>query len=367
MTATWQFAGKSSIPVLVLLLALLSSVAAAAEVENLSQFRKSQLHMGVEFEIVLYAATADQADTAIAKAFARVAALDKVMSDYDPASELTQFSDSSTVPPGADTTAPPLTARPIRFSDDLLHVLAYSQQLSAQTEGAFDVTIGPLSKLWRRARRQSELPAAERLAEARASVGYAFLKLDPERRTGQLLRPNMRLDLGGIAKGLAADEALEEIKRAGISRALVRASGDIAVGDAPPGESGWKIGIASLNPDDPPQRFVRLANRAISTSGDARQHLVVDGRRYSHIIDPRTGVGISGRSSVSVVAPQGMVADALGTAISVLGPEKGLDLVARINDVARTKDALLLMVVESDGEVREVQSPGFAAILEPQP
>jgi thiamine biosynthesis lipoprotein len=170
----------------------------------------------------------------------------------------------------------------------------------------------------------------------------------------------MRLDLGGIAKGLAADEALAELQRAGIERALVRASGDIAVADPPPGETGWRIGIAPLDPDDPPQHFVRLANRAISTSGDARQHLVVDGTRYSHIIDPRTGLGVSGRSSVSVIAPRGMQADALGTAVSVLGPDKGMQL------VGRTEGALMLMVAENDdGQRREIRSPGFAELLEP--
>jgi thiamine biosynthesis lipoprotein len=194
------------------------------------------------------------------------------------------------------------------------------------------------------------------LAEARAAVGHQHLKLDRAAHTAQLLRPNTRLDLGGIAKGLAADEALAEIKKAGISRALVRASGDIAVGDPPPGEAGWRIGIAPLDPDDPPQKFVRLASRAISTSGDARQHLVVNGRRYSHIIDPRTGAGVSGRSSVSVIATRGMQADGLATAVSVLGPEKGLALVAKIPDVE------LLMVYEDEsGKLHETASPGWAS------
>jgi thiamine biosynthesis lipoprotein len=241
------------------------------------------------------------------------------------------------------------------LSDDLWQVLDYSHQLSQQTDGAFDVTIGPLSKLWRRARRQNELPAAERIAEARASVGHQFLRLDRERKTAQLLRANMRLDLGGVAKGLAADEGLAAIKACGITQALVRASGDIAVGDPPPGQPGWRIAIAPLDPDDPPTRFVRLANAAISTSGDSRQHLVVNGKRYSHIIDPRTGFGISGRTSVSVIAPRGMQADGLDTAISVLGPERGLDLLEKFKDVA-----LLSVHRDDSGVQREVRSQGFA-------
>jgi thiamine biosynthesis lipoprotein len=358
MFADWRFARIAA--KLVPLVLGLAAVCHAAEDDRLQQFRKSQLHMGVEFEIVLYAPTAERADAALAKAFERIAALDKILSDYDPASELSKLSETSTVAPGTSTDRPPPTAKPVPLGDELWKVLEYAQDLSRASDGAFDVTIGPLTKLWRRARRQQELPAPERLAEARAAVGNAGLKLDEREHSAQLLRANMRLDLGGIAKGLAADEALAELQRAGIERALVRASGDIAVADPPPGETGWRIGIAPLDPDDPPQHFVRLANRAISTSGDARQHLVVDGTRYSHIIDPRTGLGVSGRSSVSVIAPRGMQADALGTAVSVLGPDKGMQL------VGRTEGALMLMVAENDdGQRREIRSPGFAELLEP--
>jgi thiamine biosynthesis lipoprotein len=328
----------------------------AGETAGLRRFRQTGIHMGVEFEVELYAAGDQQATAAMRAAFARIAALDKTMSDYDPVSELSRLSECSSVPPGTTPLNPPATARPIVLSDDLWRVLEYSQELSRQSDGAFDVTIGPLTKLWRRARRQKELPGDERLAEARAAVGYQHLQLDRAAHTAQLLRPNMRLDLGGIAKGLAADEALAEIKKSGISRALVRASGDIAVGDPPPGEAGWRIGIAPLNPDDPPKRFVRLANRAISTSGDARQHLIVAGRRYSHIIDPRTGQGVSGRSSVSIIAPRGMQADGVATAVSVLGSEQGLSLVARMRDVE------LLMVDEDQaGKLREITSPGWTS------
>jgi thiamine biosynthesis lipoprotein len=314
--------------------------------------------MGVEFQIVLYAASEAEATAALDRAFARIATLDRVMSDYDPASELSRLSETSAVPPGTPALDPPPTAVPIQVSDDLWNVLAYSQSLSRECDGAFDVTIGPLTKLWRRARRQNELPVPERLAEARASVGYSLLKLDRPSHTVQLLRANMRLDLGGIAKGLAADEALAEIKRAGITSALVRASGDIAVGNPPPGETGWRIGLAPLNPDDPPTSFVRLASAAISTSGDSRQHLEVAGRRYSHIIDPRTGLGISGRSSVSVIAKSGIEADGVATAVSVLGTEAGLTL------IEKRKNVELLMVYEDQqGEQRTVQSRGFAQFI----
>ena len=315
--------------------------------------------MGVEFEVELFATGGEQASKATTAAFARIEALDKSLSDYDPASELSKLSATSAVPPGSDLTTPPATAAPIPLSNDLWRVLTHSQELSELSDGAFDVTIGPLTKLWRRARRQKELPASERIAEAREAVSYRFLKLDPAAHTAQLLRPNMRLDLGGLAKGFAADEALAAIKKCGITRALVRASGDIAVGDPPPGETGWRIGIAPLDPDAVPSRFVLLANQAISTSGDSRQHLSVGGRRYSHIIDPRTGLGVGGRSSVTIIARAGWEADGMATAVSVLGAERGLALAER-----RTQVEMLMVVEDDAGHEREVQTAGMARLLE---
>jgi thiamine biosynthesis lipoprotein len=306
--------------------------------------------MGVEFQVVLYADDGAHAEEVLTKAMARVAALDKALSDYDPESELSKLCETSNVAPGVPQERFPS----VKVSDDLWIVLSVAQRISQESDGAFDVTIGPLSRLWRRARRWKELPEPDALTEARNRVGFQFLKLDPATRTVQLLKPNMRLDLGGIAKGYAADEAREAIKACGIRQALVRASGDISAGDPPPGQPGWQVGIAPLNADDPPQRFVELANCAISTSGDARQHLVVAGKRYSHIIDPRTGVGISGRSSVTVIAPQGIIADGLDTAASVQGPQKALAIAQKF------AGAELLMVYEDEsGQQTTIESPGF--------
>jgi thiamine biosynthesis lipoprotein len=336
-----------------LLIAGCSLLLAAEE----QRFARTELHMGVEFEVVLFAADQQQADAALDKAMARIASLDKALSDYDLESELSRLSATSHSP-----AAPSGGFPAVKLSDDLWTVLAASQQFSRQTDGAFDVTIGPLTRLWRRARRQGELPEAELLAAAKASVGYKHLQLDPQAKTAQLLRPNMRLDLGGIAKGYAADEAVRAVVAGGISRVLVRASGDIDAWDPPPGEAGWTVGIAPLDPDAAPERFVSLRRMAISTSGDARQHLVVDGKRYSHILDPRTGEPISGRSSVTVIAPNSITADALGTAISVSGPAHALDLIQKFPGTE-----LYLVAEDEAGKQRTVQSAGFAKYFVAKP
>lgn len=291
----------------------------------LQRFSRTEVHMAVDFEVVLYASDATKADEALTKAMQRIAELDKRLSDYDADSELSKLSETSANLDGRSVPPPA-----VKLSDDLWQVLSTSQEISRASDGAFDVTIGPLTKLWRRARRWKELSEAEALATARAAVGYQFLKLEPENRTAQLLKPNMRLDLGGIAKGFAADEGVKTVVSCGISRVLVRASGDIAAAHPPPGQRGWRVGIAPLNPDEPPTRFVEIANCGISTSGDARQHLVLNGRRYSHIIDPRSGEPVSGRSSVTIIAPRATLADALATAASVLGPDQSLALIREI-------------------------------------
>lgn len=316
---------------------------AAADLQRFSQIEP---HMGVEFEVVLYAEDETTARAAFTAAFARISKLDEVLSDYSLSSELSKLSAS----------AP--TKDPVPLSDDLFTVLKSAQRLSVESDGAFDVTIGPLTKLWRRARRQKELPAEEQLKTAFAAVGHRFLKLDIEKKTASLEQPAMRLDLGGIAKGYAADQALAAISDRGINRALVRASGDIATADPPPGETGWKVGLAPLNPDDPPSVSVRLKQQAISTSGEARQHLVVNGKRYSHLIDPRTGQPLTGRQSVTVIAPRSMDADSLASAIAVLGPEKGMKLIA-----GRANVSAYIVTADYEGKNEKThRSPRFVAL-----
>lgn len=305
------------------------------------RYQSTQVHMGTDFAIVLYARNQTEAARGFEVAFARIKALDERLSDYKSESELSRLSQA----------AP--TKEPVPLSDDLFRVLNESRRFSEMSDGAFDITVGPLTKLWRRSKRQKELPTAEALAAARNATGHKNLVLDSKARTAELRQPGMRLDLGGIGQGFAADEALVELRKLGITRALINASGDIMAGDAPPGEAGWKIGIAPLKANEPPSRFVLAKNCAVSTSGDAFQFVEIGGRRYSHIIDPRTGLGLADRSSVTIIAPNCTTADALATAVCVLGPDKGLKLVEATPELA-----CLFVYVERE-ETRERASSGF--------
>jgi thiamine biosynthesis lipoprotein len=212
--------------------------------------------------------------------------------------------------------------------------LSRAQKVARDSDGAFDVTVGPVVRLWRRARRTLELPDADDLKAALALVGYRNVVLDEKARTVKLLKAGMRLDLGGIAKGYAADEALKVLAKHGLTRALVAAGGDIAVKDPPPGKTGWTIAIAPVDAKKEGPRNLILANGAVSTSGDAEQYVVIDGKRYSHIVDPRTGIGLVGRMSATVVAPDGITADSLTKVVAVLGPKKGFAIIEKVNGVS---------------------------------
>ena len=278
--------------------------------------------MGTLFTITLYARDESIARAAAEAAFRRVSELDDVMSDYQADSELMRLSEQQ---PGL----------PVHVSAELFAVLEQAQRVSKLSRGAFDVTIGPCVRLWRFSRKRKTLPDPGELAAARQAVGYSKLHLDARHQTVTLLAPNMRLDLGGIAKGYAADKALELLKGRGCNRALVAASGDIAIGDPPPGHKGWRIAISGVEADSAHTGpALLLRNAAVSTSGDAEQFVEINGTRYSHILDPATGLGLSRAIQATVIAPNATLSDALATSVCILGPASGSKLVESLPGAA---------------------------------
>lgn len=298
---------------------LLAGCATMRDDASLARFEFAQPAMGTMFRIVLHASDEKSAEAAAKAAFARVIELERAMTDYDPESELLRLCRQ---PHG----------HPVSVSLDLFAALQHARELAELTEGAIDPTVGPYVQIWRRARRQRELPAPEKLAEAAPAVGWRKFELDRKKQTVRLLVPNMRLDLGGVAKGYAADAAIAVLRNHGIQCALIAASGDIAISDPPPGKSGWSIGLMSFT-SDKPDRQVTLRNCGVSTSGDTEQFLLLDGVRYSHIVDPRTGRALTNRVSANVIAPTATASDILATAVCVLGPEKSLQALKKLDGV----------------------------------
>jgi thiamine biosynthesis lipoprotein len=305
----------------VLALLLLGAAPAAAEQPALTRYTFSEPHMGTRFRLIVYAPDEAAARKASKEAFARVSALNAIMSDYVSTSELMRLCAKAGGPP-------------VAVSPELFFVLSRAQDAARRSGGAFDVTVGPVVRLWRQARRSRQLPEPKKLKAARALVGYQNVVLDDKARTVKLLLPGMQLDLGGIAKGYAADEMLKVLGKHGLTRALAAAGGDVVVRDPPPGQPGWAVEIAAVDAKKEGARRMLLANAAVSTSGDAEQYVEIAGTRYSHIVDPRTGLGLVGRMSATVVAPDGVTSDSLTKVVAVLGPKRGFKILEETKGVS---------------------------------
>jgi thiamine biosynthesis lipoprotein len=301
---------------------LLAGCRSPSSPQALQRFEFKHPAMGTLFAITLYSSNQAVADGAADAAFRRIDALEDIMSDYQADSELMRLCDQ------------PL-GKPVPVSPDLFDVLQRAQKVSKLSDGAFDVTVGPYVRLWRFARKRKVLPTPAEIAAARAAVGWQKLRLDRDARTVTLLAPNMRLDLGGIGKGYAADQALQTLKGRGVDRALVAASGDIAIGNSPPGQAGWKVGIATLGTrTNKLSRTVVLHNAGVSTSGDSEQFIEIGGVRYSHIVNPATGLGLTNRIQATIIGPNATTTDSLDATVSILGVKRGLALADSLRGTA---------------------------------
>ncbi|MDZ4405903.1 FAD:protein FMN transferase [Prosthecobacter sp.] len=292
--------------------------------QELKRYDFSAPLMATTFRITLHAESKTQAETAAAAAFKRIAHLNTVFSDYEPNSELMQLCNA-----GPNT--------PFKASPALLGLLSRSLDLARLTDGAFDPTCGNLSQLWRRTKRVKKLPPTDRLAQALAATDWRAVQIDAKAQTITLTKPGMLLDLGGIAKGYAADEGLRILREHGLTRALVLAGGDIAIGDPPPGADAWDIKLRTFTKPTPDAEetmaTVRLKNCGVSTSGDLYQFIDIEGTRYSHILSPKTGLALTTRIACSVIAPDCTTSDALATAMCVLGKERGEKVTSQMQGV----------------------------------
>jgi thiamine biosynthesis lipoprotein len=284
-----------------LLIPVTRAQASAPTTHSLARWEFRELHMGVAVRLAVYARDEEQARRACRAAFDRVAQIDTIASDWRVDSELNrvvahfaQRDESVTISP------------------ELFAMLARAREVARATKGLFDPTIAPLVALWRTSRRLGTLPSAQEIAKAKALVSWKRMRLDAKKRTVHLGR-GQKLDLGGVAKGFACDHSLQVLGEHGIERALVEAGGDIAVSSAPPGQAGWKIELWNGRP-------LWLANAALSTSGDAVQWVEIGGARYSHIVDVRTGLGMTQASTAIVISRHAFLTDALSTAAILLGP-----------------------------------------------
>lgn len=279
-----------------------------------ARFEFSHPQMGTMFRIVLYASDSIKAAIASEKAFRRLDTLNLILSDYREDSELNTLCRTA----GSETY--------IKVSADLWKILQESVKVARLSDNNFDITIGPMTQLWRRMKRQKVLPTTKQIEEARAKIGIDNIVFNTTNQSVMLKKQGMRIDFGGIGKGYAQDEMMKVLKQNHIKSAMIEGGGNIVVSDSPPATHGWAIVINKQT------HF--LKNCGVSTSGDMYQFVEIDGKKYSHILDPKTGIGVNELRQISVIAKDGTSSDWLSTALYLMGKETGKHLLKKQKAIA---------------------------------
>ncbi|MHC4431818.1 MAG: FAD:protein FMN transferase [Planctomycetota bacterium] len=281
-----------------------------------------QIVMGTFAHVVVIANDDETGRECIHAALEEIHKVDELMSDYKSDSEISPVNKRA-------------AEVPVAVSESTYEVLRRSVKFSTLTDGAFDITVGPLMDLFREAEKGAAAPSPEQIAEVKAKIGFEKLKLDDENRTVQFLVAGMRLDLGGIAKGYAIDKAVEAAQRSGALGGIVDIGGDIRCFGLPPeGRDHWLIAVQDPNTaqttGDGLLMKLKVTDAAVATSGDYQQFVMIEGQRHSHIMNRQTGSSAEGLSSVTIISASATDADALATSVSVMGAEKGLALIEKL-------------------------------------
>lgn len=283
-----------------------------------SEVSRSRIIMGtlVQIRTVNESMTEKELSSAVDKAFEVMEEIDRLMSNYKEDSDVRRVNRLK-------------KNERMRLTPQTFDVIQRAKEFGKLTSGAFDITVEPLLGLWGfYSGGVSRLPDHDEIKKALELVGYDKIVLDKEKETIGFTKEGVRIDLGGIAKGYAVDKAIEVLKNYGIRNALVKAGGDIFANGRGNASSGWRIGVQHPRKENNLLATLELENKAVATSGDYERYFIVDNKRYSHIIDPRTGLPKSNiPASVTVIARDSTTADTLATAIFVLGPEKGIKLI----------------------------------------
>lgn len=309
---------------------------------QLQRFHFSQPKMGSPLNIIFYTTDSLEANKLASGCFVLADSLNAIYSDYLPGSELNRLSNKA----GKDSF--------VKLSPQLYQIILMSKKASEISDGNFDITIGTLSQLWRKARKTNTFPSQEEVSNAKSFVGFKHIIMDPITHSVKIKQPGLRLDLGGIAKGDVAQKLVDYLRGKGVRHALVDAGGDIAMSAAPPGSPGWKVAV---NLPEKGEEFLSknllIQNKAVATSGDIYQYIVHNGRKFGHIINPKTGYGITSQRNVTVIAHDGATADWLASACSILTMTKA-------RKIARKMKAGLLITYEKRGKIKYMYNKNFS-------
>jgi len=312
---------------------------------ELKRFRFSENKMGSPFNLIFYHKDSLEANSIAKECFSIVDSLNNIFSDYSPVSEVGRLAQQPTV-------------HDYKVSTELYNMIWKSKMAWIASGGAFDITIGALTRLWRKAKSENRFPSMEEIKAAKRLTGFKKLGYDVHVKTISFNKSGMRFDFGGIVKGYAAQKIIDYLKSKGVTIALADAGGDIALSNAPPGKKGWSI---SINLPEQAEEFwdnrLELSNCAVATSGDLYNFILHNGKKYSHIIDPRTGYGITSQRNVTVIAKDGATADWLATACSILSIKQSLAL-------AKKEYAAVFIATLQNEKVRIYKTENFDACFE---
>ncbi|BFU90441.1 MAG: FAD:protein FMN transferase [Nitrospira sp.] len=281
--------------------------------------KRTQMHMGTLVTVTVVASDKDVGSRAIQAGFDEIKRLEQLLSTWRPDSELSRVNAEA-------------GHLPVQVSQETLELVSRSLEMAEVTHGGFNIALGPAVEAWSVTERQ-HIPDAEELQQLKPLVDWTRIQINRERRTIYLPHMGMRIDVGGIGKGYAADRAVEEMKRAGAQGGVVALSGDIKTFGVLPKGKGFPVGVKHPREDEALIAVIDLKDEAISTAGDYERFFERDGIRYHHILDPQTLRPARGCQSVTIIAKEGAVADGLDTGIFVLGPTRGMELVERLPDV----------------------------------
>jgi thiamine biosynthesis lipoprotein len=312
---------------LVLALALSPAISnrASAQALDAHVFARSYGVMGTDLTLSAYTNDDGAADRAFELALAELRRIEALMTDWphegQPPSDVLRINEAA----GREA---------VKVADETFDVIAFSLDISRRSQGTFDVTYAAMRGLWKFDQdMEKKLPPAAEIAKRRKLISWKDVILDKAARTVKLRRPGMRLGLGGIAKGYAVDRASAILRAQGLQNFMVQAGGDLYVAGQK-GEANWMVGVR--DPRGAPRDVIAkmpIKDHAFSTAGDYERSFILNGRRYHHIIDPRTGYPATASREVTVFAPNAFLADGLDDAIFILGPEKGLALAKQYPDV----------------------------------
>ena len=313
---------------------------------QLQRFSFTEPKMGSPLTIIFYHPDSMQAAATAKKCFALVDSLVNIFSDYIDSSELNRLC------------AQAGTGRFVACSPALFDILLQSRYAYQNSKGRFDITLGPVTRLWRKARKENTFPSASAVHEKLLLTGFKKIQFDTATHAVRLAITGMQLDLGGIGQGYIAQRVIDYLNSAKIDQALVNVSGDIVCSGSPPGAAGWTVAINM--PESETEllpRHLLISHRAVTTSGDVYQYMEHNHKRYSHIVDPSTGYGITSQRNVTVIAADGTTADWLTKACSILPMAEAKQLAQRLH-------AEVLIAAMSNGRPVLHASKGFAGSWE---